>query len=303
MRKIIKSTDELPSIFDVNRYTNMDKLSAFDWFFLLQTRYLLHQHVIDDDLSCFLPIGEKTLSDDEKDEAIAQIIRTHFKNPLNLDLIINYTKHSGENIVIDISSSDYYSFMRRNLPVSELYEDQFRSIQWFIEQTSVELKTDQRIKQSRSVVDIMKTIDINLCLYDYPITINPFYPDHVIVDEFRKLLVKVREKLGHSQKNKSVSYKDLLNWASYKLLPYFDLKLLEFYEGIKITNSVICSILYPKGEYGEDNLRKSVEPIRRKILEQDSFYSKDEIYELSIFDSLRYLAYSEFDKNGKFFDQ
>ena len=44
-----------------------------------------------------------------------------------------------------------------------------------------------------------------------------------------------------------------------------DLKILELAENIKITNAVICSILYQKGEYGEDTLRKSVEPIRKNI--------------------------------------
>ncbi|MHA3060713.1 DUF6387 family protein [Acinetobacter sp. ANC 4636] len=302
MRKIIKSTDELPSIFNIDKYSDMDKLSAFDWFFLFQTRFLLHDLLENGLSTSFIPKNE--LSEDEEDEAISQIIKTHLENPLSLDLVVNYTKHNGKNIVIDVSTSDHYSFMRKNLPVSELYEDEFSKMQNFVEYTGGKFKEWNDEKPYRPVADVINSsIGINVCLTDYPITINPFYPDDVIIKELQKLLIKIREKIGFDKKNKAISQKDLLNWASYKLLPYFDLKLFELYEGVKITNAVICSTLYPKGEYGEDNLRKSVEPIRKKILEQTTFNGSDEISEISIIDALAYLAYSEFDKIGKIFDQ
>ncbi|MHA3091306.1 DUF6387 family protein [Acinetobacter brisouii] len=301
MRNIIKSTDKLPSIFNIDRYSDVDKLSAFDWYFLIQSRFLLSNDLLENGLSSFIP--NSGLSEDEEDEATYQIIKTHFENPLSLNLGINYTKHNGENIVIDISTSDHYSFMKENLPVSELYENEL-SMQLFVKYAKSKPKDWNDEKPYRPVADVIDSVmDINVCLTDYPITINPFYPDDVIIKELQKLLIKIREKIGCDKKNKVISQRDLLNWASYKLLPYFDLKILELYEGVKITNAVICSILYPKGEYGEDNLRKSVEPIRKKILNQISFDGSDEISEISIFDALAYLAYGEFNKSGKFFDQ
>lgn len=301
MRNIIKSTDKLPSIFNIDRYSDVDKLSAFDWYFLIQSRFLLSNDLLENGLSSFIP--NSGLSEDEEDEATYQIIKTHFENPLSLNLGINYTKRNGENIVIDISTSDHYSFMKENLPVSELYENEL-SMQLFVKYAKSKPKDWNDEKPYRPVADVIDSVmDINVCLTDYPITINPFYPDDVIIKELQKLLIKIREKIGCDKKNKVISQRDLLNWASYKLLPYFDLKILELYEGVKITNAVICSILYPKGEYGEDNLRKSVEPIRKKILNQISFDGSDEISEISIFDALAYLAYGEFNKSGKFFDQ
>lgn len=280
----------------------MDKLSAFDWFFLIQSRYLLHQDVLENGLSSFA--GKDELSDAEEQEATLQILQTHFENPLSLDLIINYTKHNGEKIVIDVSSSDHYSFMRKHLPVAELYEDDLQMMLSFAEYRGEIFKSWGDEKPFRPVADVLNSVmDYDLLLYDYPITINPYYPDNVIVDELLKLLPKIRKKIGFNKKNKALTKKDLLNWASYKLLPYLDLKILELADGCKITNAVICSTLYPKGEYGEDSLRKSVEPIRRKILDQIPFDGADGISEISIVDALAYLAYTEFEKSGKKFDQ
>lgn len=79
-----------------------------------------------------------------------------------------------------------------------------------------------------------------------------------------------------------------------------DLKILEVAENIKITNAVICSVLYQKGEYGEDTLRKSVEPIRKKILDQMVFDGADDVTELSYIDALSYLAYEDIKNMEKF---
>lgn len=297
MRKLIKSTDDLPKIFDINKYNDMDKLSAFEWYFLIQSRYLLHA-MLDKPNPFF--VGEN-LIDEEIEEAVQLAIETHLNFPLMLDLSINYTKKNNETITILISNSSHYSFMKKHLPVNELDIDEFQSLQRMIEFSGKALKRSLDDENNQSIMDLLSSrFGHNVGQCDYPITINPYYPDHVIIEEFKKLLIKIRQNVGFNEKNRSISKKDLLNWASYKLLPYMDLKILEIFEGIKITNSVICSILYQKGEYGEDTLRKSVEPIRKKILEQLVFDSADDVQELSILDALSYLAYEDIKNMEKF---
>ncbi|WP_227499439.1 DUF6387 family protein [Acinetobacter baylyi] len=291
MRKLIKNTDDLPKVFDINKYNDMDKLSAFEWFFLIQSRFLLHD-ILENGLSNW--IGTNKLTDTEEQEAMTLIVASHLEKPLSLDLFVKYKKDNNEIIDLEISSSDHYNFMYKHLPVNELYEDEFESIQLMIKNSGIKLKYTGEDKPFSPVMDILKShFKFHVKQYDYPITINPYYPDHVIFGEFKKILAQIREKLGFNEKNKSLSKKDLLNWASYKLLPYMDLKILELAENIKITNAIICSVLYKKGEYGEDTLRKSVEPIRRKILDQMVFDGADDVTELSIIDALSYLAYED----------
>ncbi len=297
MRKLIKTTDNLPPIFDITKYADMDKLSAFEWFFLIQSRFLLHI-LLEDGLSFF--IGSDKLTDVEEQEVMSLAISSHLNNPLSLDLFIDYTKSNNEKINIEISSSDHYSFMSKHLPVNELYEDEFQSIQRMLKHSGVKLKSLGDDKPTYPIIDLLNShFGFNVSQYDYPITINPYYPDHVILEEFKKILVVIRGKLGFNDRNKSLSKKDLLNWASYKLLPYMDLKILELAENIKITNAVICSVLYQKGEYGEDTLRKSVEPIRKRILEETVFDGADNVTNLSITDALSYLAYEDVRKMEK----
>ncbi len=190
--------------------------------------------------------------------------------------------------------------MKNHLPVSEFYEDKFESLKYIIDHHEEQLRGWSNKKSPRPIMDVVEPlISADFFFTDYPITVNTNYPDHIIVEEVKKILAKIRSKKGFNNKNKALSRKDLINWASYRLLPYFDLKILEIYEGIKITNSVICSVLYPKGEYGEDNLRKSVEPLMKKVLTQVGFDGADNVTEISIFDALCFLAHTEISENGK----
>ncbi len=298
MRKFIRSTDDISGLFDINLYTDMDRLSAFEWFFLLQSRYLIFLDVLENGLSAYIL---DDLNEEEEQEVIGLLIKKHLKNPLSVDLKVTFKKKNGESLEIEISNSDYHYFMENYLPVAELYISDLNKISNFVEQIGQHTFSIDHDKSSNSIGYILNSIkDFGLGCYEYPIKINPYYPDSVIIKEIENLLAKVRKKFGFDSINKVLSRKDLLNWASYKLLAYFDLKILEKYEGVKITNSVICSILYPKGEYGEDNLRKSVYPIMSNILSQVGFGGLGE--KMSIFDGLRYLAYIEFQENGKKID-
>lgn len=268
----------------------MDRLSANTWFHLLEARYLIQREILEGRGLEFW-IGEDVLNTDEEQEAISLLLEYFFKNPLNPNLLINYKKQNGETICIQITDTESDGFKKNHLPVSEFYAKDFDLLHSMVSSYDGKF-TDN---DDRSILEVVEPLFSKEYIFvDYPITINPYYPDHVLIDEFKKMLTKIRSKRSKdNSKYKSISYKDLINWASYKLLPYLDLKLLEIYEGIKITNPVICSVLYPKGEYGEDNLRKSVEPLRQKLLTQIGFDSADGITEVSIFDGLCYLAFHE----------
>lgn len=268
----------------------MDKLSAHTWFYLLEARFMIHHEILEGRGLEFWT-GKDVLNNDEEQEAIRILFELFFKNPLNPNLSINYKKQNGEIICIQIGSYGNNGFMRNHLPVSEFYASDFDLLHSMVNRGGGDFTN----KDDLPILEVVEPLYSEEYIFvDYPITINPYFPDHVLIDEFKKLLIKIRSKRSKdTSKYKSISYKDLISWASYKLLPYLDLKLLEIYEGIKITNPVICSVLYPKGEYGEDNLRKSVEPLRQKLLTQIGFDGADGITEVSILDGLCYLAFHE----------
>ncbi|MDM1758089.1 hypothetical protein HX129_10000 [Acinetobacter sp. 251-1] len=267
----------------------MDRLSANTWFHLLEARFLIHHEILEGRGLEFW-LGKDELNTDEEQEATTLLLEYFFKNPLNPNLSINYKKQNGETICIQISDPESNGFKKNHLPVSEFYAKDFDLIHSMVNSFGGKFTDDDK-----SILEVVEPLFSEEYIFvNYPITINPYYPDHVLIDEFKKMLTKIRSKRSkNNSKYKSISYKDLINWASYRLLPYLDLKLLEIYEGIKITNPVICSVLYPRGEYGEDNLRKSVEPLRQKLLTQIGFDSADGVNEVSIFDSLCYLAFHE----------
>ena len=50
-------------------------------------------------------------------------------------------------------------------------------------------------------MDILKShFKFNIKQYDYPITINPYYPDHVIFEEFKKYWHKLEKSLDLMKK-------------------------------------------------------------------------------------------------------
>lgn len=291
MRKLIKTTDDLPQGFCLKNYEGMDRLSAFDWFFLFQARYLLTS-LLENGIKHFA--HPEKLTEDEENEAAQQAIEQLLNMPLQLDLAINYKKHNGIIIKIDISTSSYHDFMKDHYPVKELYENDLKSLLSCAKSKQIEFSSSK----SETIL-LGENYEFRKSYTTYPIIINPFYPNHIIFKELENLLIKIRQKIKIKDSYKVISKKDLLNWASYKILPYMDLKIWELYNGVKITNSVMCSALYTKGEYGEDTLRKSVEPLRLRVLNQIFFDTLENIDEISLFDSLAYLAYADLLENGK----
>jgi len=298
MNKKNRSTDVFPKNFDINKYENMDKLSAYEWFFLIQKRIMLHLAV---ENGLDFGFTNEELTQVEKNEIIFLAIQNNFDNPLMLDLRVDFKKNDGKEINVEISTCSVDSFMRSHLPVNELNMDKLKMLFKLIKYKGVDLNSFNSENDLESVVDVLNPKKYsNISLSEYPIIINPYYPDKVIISELIEILSVIRSKIGtRGSYKKALKRKDLLNWASYRLLAYFDLKIFELQEGLNITNAVYSSALFPKGEYGEENIRKSIEPIRQKILDPNCFDGQCENMELNLMDALSYLAYCDLTKSGK----
>ncbi|MFW2563864.1 DUF6387 family protein [Acinetobacter baumannii] len=308
MTKLIRTTDDLPKEFNLEKYNDLDKQSAVFWHHALQKRIVLYYHMIFE-LETFSSglgfgrdsIDKSSLTEKEINEIRKLLILDNFKDPHSTEVRFDFKRECGKMVEIDIYSNENVSYLRNHLPVSDFTVKEFKLINHVIEkyineQNYEEAEPDQCIHDF-----LTRHLKFWLSPTEYPICINPFYPDNVIFDELKIKLDEIRQKIKIDNR-RPVERKDLIYWASYGLLPFFDLKLWEIYNNCKITRSVMAVTLYPKGQYGEYTIRKSVEPLYLEFIEGDTFDSAgfekiDNNKRLSITDSLIRLAYAEIGKN------
>jgi hypothetical protein len=99
-------------------------------------------------------------------------------------------------------------------------------------------------------------------------------PESLLVEQF-KLAVK-----RHREIIKKTPRPAFGNWIKSGVLPYLDLKIWEREEGISIPNRVMADAIYPNGEGGEEDVRKTTSKLA----------SDDELLSLQHLDSLASLA-------------
>lgn len=78
MRKIIRSSDLLPPLFSIDRYKDMDRLSANTWFHLLEARFLIHYEILEGRGFEFW-LGKDVLNTDEEQEATTLLLEYFLK--------------------------------------------------------------------------------------------------------------------------------------------------------------------------------------------------------------------------------
>jgi len=297
MRKLIKNTDWLPSEFKLSNYDGMDKLTAREWSSLLEHRSLLLNYIEQGHYAVVLdnpkkPTGTEEVTQWERQLVLRELMLS-LKAPLSLD-------------------KSYYSIITEEFGVEPLIGEYIQS--YFIDKKPV---TDFRVNQCMNMYELgdfkkialqdrrfevvmdhirVKTTKKSV-LANYPICINPYFSDKEILECLQEELPKIRQKIGIIPEKKQLTKHDLQIWCGYKLLPYIDLILWSEFFGYRITRSVIASALYVKGEYGEDTLRKSVEPLWREIAEFESIDMSEDLEKCTTIDLLISLAASEIGKN------
>ncbi|MBJ8417466.1 DUF6387 family protein [Acinetobacter courvalinii] len=311
MPKLIRTTDELPKEFRLDKYNDLDKQSAMFWHHAIQKRIILWYYLEYNlaDFSSSLGFGnninnKKTLTKREVYEIKKTAVENIFYDPFSSYLLFDFKRESGEVVEIDMYGGDNINCFKKHLPVSNFTIKELKFVNHVVG-NYINKELYAEAEDEKCVKDFL-TENLNFWLSpsEYPICINPFYPDNVIFDELKIKLEEIRNKIK-IENRKPVERKDLISWAAYGLLPFFDLKLWEIFMDYKITRSVMAVTLYPKGQYGEDTIRKSVEPLYLEFIEGDSFDGGgfeqiDNHKKLSISDSLIRLAYAE--ESGKKLD-
>ncbi|BCZ13381.1 hypothetical protein I8P62_02220 [Acinetobacter baumannii] len=286
--KVIRTTENLPNLFDITKYKDMDKLNPFEWLCLLRHRQLVYSN------ACYLAEKDKYSEDDlnfmmecDPKEEIDNILKAPFEiydslNTLkymrdwdNDDLDRSIVETIDDMTVTDLTVWDFHHLVGMNHSASyHLKIDENEHIPYpvainFMDYCSeAEKQFNKHTGRDNEGEPWLKT----LLRGRYPVCINPYSNDEQLVEDLLSYVERLRIKLNiNSQDFLKVGFQDLQRWASYQLLPIIDLQIWAKAHNIRITNTVICVSVFPTGLYGESNLSKSIQPIINDWLDQDNF--------------------------------
>jgi hypothetical protein len=278
-----KKMTAIPLSFEIKKYAGMDRLSALDWLFQLESRYQLYAAIESFEIftdSCM------AISEDEKLNFLNRIVDDYFNEPFKIDRIYNFfSKKLNESVVITIyeeyeqlpstitdsnvkimTTKDFYSNYKFYGHLYDLEDD------FFIRKI---------IKYEESLESIKKT----------PILIDLTQPNEVLIDEFKKTLDILRGCIKKVKPVKRLENYKLKKWATYQLLAYIDLYLWSRINTRTLKRPVLSRALYQYQTYcGEDTLRKNVEPIVDRLFNSHGIHDDNLKYPTQIFDELQALA-------------
>lgn len=110
---------------------------------------------------------------------------------------------------------------------------------------------------------------INL-LPDYdsvPVMVDIHLPDELIIEEFKKWLKDARKTIDTFSKTKRARQQNFDLWISAGVLPYIDLSIWSETTRTAIPDRVYADAIFPRGDGGEDKVRKTTRPIAENLLD------------------------------------
>lgn len=281
MSKILRTTQDLPKLFNLEKYRDMDKLNPFEWLLLLRHRIYIYDQV------CVLEEGGP-FTEEELNFFItcnpSEEINKLLENPLNLidsfytlkavsdwnddDLDESIIHLTNEATVRELSVSDYQELEMLNI-CAQVYLniESNQSICYPVAVNFMQYCTEARTQYgifNKMPWESNKDNPYTNTLLGgyYPTLINPFSNDEQLVNDLLSYVHKLREDLNiDSTDYLTVDFQNLQKWASYQILPIMDLMIWSKSQDAKITNSVMCVAVFPTGIYGESNLAKSIFPL------------------------------------------
>lgn len=280
---MINKNNVVPKNFDINQYQGMDRLSALDWLFQLESRYQLHTAI--DSFHLFVNSSDE-INEEEQLQFLNQIIEDYFNEPFKVDRLYSFfSKQLNENAVITI----YYKY--EQLPAAIIdgnvkimtSEDFYQNHQLYKHLYNIDNESfiSKVIEYEDSLDSIKRT----------PILIDLTQPNKVLEKEFKNILMKLRDQISTVNPVKGLTNYKLITWASYQLLAYIDLYLWSMINKKTIKPAVISRALYQnQSDYGEDTLRKSVKPILDRLFYSHGIHDNTLIYPTQLFDELKALA-------------
>lgn len=273
MKKIIRTTKELPSEFDLDRYKNIDRLNPFEWLRLIQNRQFFFT------FTCYALESNNT----NRLNAIKNDILKWFEEPFKIydptggfnyedDIEKCIAHNKKEMTVIDMSLQDFFIMQNEYDKANCFFEIDGNSGSLELNNINFMDYCNEYYKKTYNISEAFGSDILNQIYrgYYYPVMINPYSNKDQLVNDILVYVENLREKLNiNPDKYIKVDNQTLQKWASYNLLALMDLQIWAKVNNFKITNTVLCVSAFPTGVYGESNLAKSIQPIINDFFDFD----------------------------------
>lgn len=133
---------------------------------------------------------------------------------------------------------------------------------------AIEENTDKTMMKIQRPEDRWKSYDLACGHKDtMSLIINLGGSDTQILKELEALLPFYRQKLSVENPDFGFIQSDIKRVINYRILPLLDLHIWEKTDNKKITNRVLSTVLFPDGTKGDDDIRKTIRPFMKKIIE------------------------------------
>lgn len=286
--KIIRSVKDLPDWYDFEKYANLKKLSAIEWYELLLLRWnsdywLTHY-------------GTKKFRETAYyyEPLLASRASPLFllEDSLQIGMIGGGQLHALKNDK-DFFSRDSYGVspltfdrlyqIESNL--SEIYKKKLRL--WFDRMSSgciskMSEATDSDSEWARLFIHTPiceineKTKESSFFghkggverKFDF-VEIDFSVPDKILVAQFKEYLKFHRRKYPIISNSVEAKYPEYRKWIEYGALPYIDLTLWAKEEGCIIPNRVMADAIFLESDKGEEVVRKTTQKIAKAITRRE----------------------------------
>lgn len=294
-----KNKNCIPSYFNIKKYDEMLRLTPLGWSFQFESRYMLYSAITDGCFDC-----KHILNDREWTNFYNSIIKDYFIDPFKLNRNYEFfSKEHNEKVKIPIYSeySELPSSIKSGGVVSAMTPYDFylnhQIYGHFYSDSDNEAFFIQKMFEFHEVLGVYREV---------PLKIDLTHTDDTLIKEFKRLVLDLRRQFNDNSANKInpkkiVSFDKLETWASYRLLAYMDLKLYSLINKIELKRPEICKALYQFGEYGEDTLRKTIEPIVNRSFYSNGFEGEDFEFPTLLTDELVALHKIQFGDNSDLF--
>ncbi len=277
MTKRIKHVSELPEWFQLNNYKKTRDMSMYDWH--VQLVFRKHCMTCENISALEEPIKimrEKTV--------ISLSDHDYFNLWYQIDKKMNFEKYvtTQENPAISsLTMRIFFNIGKFLSPERKTYQPEL---------TDYIIDTLQTFSSGASGITRVNTSDTYLNSLNVPnqewlnepiyksaspelqaeglINVNLNFSDDVLIDQFKKWLLTIREEANMQMKGKAIKQSDLNSWILYGVLPYLDLKIWERETSVSIPNRVMADAIYQTGVGGEETVRKTTAPLVEYLLSE-----------------------------------
>jgi hypothetical protein len=272
MEKKIRRATDLPSWFDLKKYSQAAALDAAGWYEQLSVRKRLLEMLAwreenkeplnDRDLETLtsirtMPIVDVTASFD---------MRVRFYDGVMHEL---QTEEPRYSLGVRLSTvRDFFLVERRIESEKRKYAHQFFSqlddSDWLNGSDEVRLPFTDWIDGPIDAISKPPASTMN-------VRVDLALPDKVLVEQFKALLQSLRKAHYEAGSDFATNRRqNFADWVSFGVLPFIDLTTWERETGSKIPNRVMADAIFSLGEGGEDVVRKTTSKIAKELMTDGS---------------------------------